>query len=242
MRCHSIRSAERGDIARHGERLDAFGAQALDGKRLVALGQRLSVGADEQAVMAESGRRGVERLEELDLRRGIGDVVLAPDHMGDAEIDVVGDARQRVEVGPVGPDQNRVRQRGGVDMLPAAHQVVPDDVALLEQKAPMRLAPFRLKPRPLFGGQFQGGAVVDRRLPAGELALALQLELLGRFVGRDRGAPSASNARPPWHKDRSDPTGAPQAPSQARARRDPRECPRRTPPSTAPGRCRRGGE
>ena len=83
--------------------------------------------------------------------------------MGDAEIDVVGHARQRVEIGAVFPHQHRIRQRGGIDMLAPAHEVVPHDIALLEQKAPMRLAPFGLELRPLLGGELQGGAVIDRR-------------------------------------------------------------------------------
>ena len=36
--------------------------------------------------------------------------------------------------------------------------------------------------RALLGGELQGGAVIDRRLAAGELALALELELLRRLV------------------------------------------------------------
>ena len=89
MRRDRIRGPEHRDIARHRERLDPFRAQALDGERAVALGQRLSVGADQETVVAERGRLRAERLEQLDLRRGIGDVVLAADDMGDAEIDIV---------------------------------------------------------------------------------------------------------------------------------------------------------
>ena len=103
MRRDRIRGADHRDVARHGHRLDALRAQARDGERPVALRQRLPVGADQQTVMAEGGRRGAERLEQLDLRRGVGDVVLAADDMGDAEIDVVDHARQRVEIGAVFP-------------------------------------------------------------------------------------------------------------------------------------------
>ena len=99
--------------------------------------------------MAEGGRRGAQRLEQLDLRRGVGHMVLAADDMGDAEVDVVDHARQRVEIGAVVPDQHRVRQRGGIDMLPPAHEIVPDDVALLEQEAPMGLAPLGFELCPL---------------------------------------------------------------------------------------------
>ena len=87
--------------------------------------------------MAEGRRLGAQRLEQLDLRRGIGDVIFAAHHMSDAEVDVVDDARQRIEIAAVGADQHRVRQRGCVDMLLAADEIVPHHVARLELEAPM---------------------------------------------------------------------------------------------------------
>ncbi len=64
----------------------------------------------------------------------------------------------------------------------ATHQVVPADLARLEQEAPMRLAAFRLEGRLLFGRQLQRRPVVDRRQAAGELALAAPVELVCRLV------------------------------------------------------------
>ena len=101
--------------------------------------------------MAEGGRLCAQRFEQLDLRRGVRDVILAADHMGDAEIDVVDDARQRIEIGAVGAHQHRVGQRSGIDMLPPAHEIVPHHVALLELETPMRLAPFGFQPRAILG-------------------------------------------------------------------------------------------
>ena len=134
--------------------------------------------------MAEGGRCRAERLEELDLRRGVGDMVLAADNMGDAEIDVVDHARQRVEIGTVFAHQDGVGQRSGVDMLAPAHEIVPHDIALLELEAPMGLASLCFERGAILICELQRGAVIDRRLAAGELALALQLELFGRLVGR----------------------------------------------------------
>ncbi len=67
--------------------------------------------------MPEGRRRRAERLEELDLRRGIGDMVLAANDMGDAEIDVVDHARQGVEIAAIGAHQHGIGQRSGIDML-----------------------------------------------------------------------------------------------------------------------------
>src|SRR3990172_4637692 len=144
----------------------------------------MTVWAYQEIVMAESGRRCPQRLEELNLWSGVRHMVLAANDMGNAEVDIVDHARQRVEIGAVGPDQHRVGQRRGIDMLTPAHEVVPGHVALLKLEAPMRLASFGFELGPLLLRQLQGGAVVDRRLPAGELALTLQLELLRRLVSR----------------------------------------------------------
>src|ERR1700674_4880214 len=71
-------------------------------------------------MMAEDRGRGGERLEQLNLRRGVDDMVLAANDVGDAEIDVVDDARQRIEIGAVRSHQHGVRQRSGIHMLPPA--------------------------------------------------------------------------------------------------------------------------
>ncbi len=89
---------------------------------------------------AKVRHRAAQRLEDLDLRAGVGDVVLAADHMGDAEVDVVDHRGQRVEIGAVGADQHRVGHRGGVDRLRALDEVVELHRAAVELEAPMRLA------------------------------------------------------------------------------------------------------
>src|SRR5262245_1703554 len=63
MRRDRIGGPERCGVACDRERLDAAGAQAFDRQRPVALRERLPVGPDEEAVVPESGRLGVERLK-----------------------------------------------------------------------------------------------------------------------------------------------------------------------------------
>ena len=101
MRRDGAGRADGRDVAREREGLDSVLAQTLDGKRPDALGQRLALGADQEAMMAEGGRCCCQRFEQLDLRRGIDDVVLAANDMGNAEVDVVDNARQRVEIAAV---------------------------------------------------------------------------------------------------------------------------------------------
>ena len=145
---------------------------------------------------AKTGAARAERLEDLDLHRRVGDVVLAADHVRDGEVDVVDDRRQRVEIGAVLAHQHRVRERAAIDMRRAAHEIGPGDGAMVEPEAPMRAPPLAPRaPTSVLRRERQRGAVVDRRQAAGELALAAELELVRRLVGRHRAGPSPSAAR-----------------------------------------------
>ena len=134
--------------------------------------------------MAELGSLSAERLEQLDLHGRVGDVVLAANHMGDAELDVVDHRGQRVEVGPVLAAQDRVGQRAAIDAALAAHHVGPADRSGIEAEAPVRLPARGLERGAVGVGQAKRGAVVDRRTPERLLALAPAVELLRRLVGR----------------------------------------------------------
>ncbi len=70
-------------------------AQLGQRQRAEALGQPLAFGAGEEVVVGEGRDRAAQRLEDLDLRAGIGDVVLAADHVGDAQVDIVDHRGQR---------------------------------------------------------------------------------------------------------------------------------------------------
>lgn len=75
--------------------------------------------------MSEAGNRRAQRFENLDLGACVGDMILAPDDVGDRHIDVVHHRWQGVEEQPVLTDQHRVRHGGGVDPGVAARQVFP---------------------------------------------------------------------------------------------------------------------
>jgi hypothetical protein len=109
-------------------------------------------------------------------------VVLAADHVSDCEVDVVDHRGEAVEVGAVGAHQHRVALARLVDVLGAAHQIVPAHFLRGELEAPMRLASLALELDARRLVEAQRGAVVDRGSVLGEQALALELELLGRFV------------------------------------------------------------
>src|SRR6185312_16250477 len=67
LRLDGIRGADQRRIAGERQRLEAVLAQALNGQRAEPLRQRLAVGADEQAVVAEGRRIVLQGLEQLQL-------------------------------------------------------------------------------------------------------------------------------------------------------------------------------
>ena len=95
-------------MAQDRHRLETVVAEALHRQRAKTLRQRLSIGANEQRVVAERGWLGAKRAENRDLHACIGHVVFAADDVRNLEINIVDDARERVEERAVGADQNRI--------------------------------------------------------------------------------------------------------------------------------------
>ena len=67
-----------------------------DAERAEALGQ-LALAAGQQRFVREGRERRAERGEHLDLGRGVGDMILAAQHMGDAHVDIVDHRGEHVE-------------------------------------------------------------------------------------------------------------------------------------------------
>ena len=126
-------------------------------------------------------RIAAERLPEVDLHAGVGDVVLAADDMGDAALEVVDHAGEGIERGAVGAQQHRVRQARQLHDARAEHAVQPFDLPHVQLEAPMRQLAVGQRPLVLLPGHLQRAAVVDRRALLAELLLALVAQLLLRF-------------------------------------------------------------
>ena len=101
--------------------------------------------------MGIGGHVAAQRLGDLDLHGGVHHVIFAADDMGDAEVDVIDDRGQGVEIAAILAHQHRVRQRGRVDVLAPTDQIVPLDHAAIEPETPMGLSPLGLELRFLLG-------------------------------------------------------------------------------------------
>ena len=165
LRMQRLRRADQRGVRHHRQRLKALLAHARDRQRAEPLGQRFALRAGEQIVMRENGHGRAQRLENLDLHRCVGHVILAADDVGDAHIRVVGHAREGVERRAVLADQHGIGDGRRVDLLRAANEVVPGRAPVFEQEAPMRFAARRLQFLLLLLRELQRGAVVDRGLP-----------------------------------------------------------------------------
>ena len=103
--------------------------------------------------------------------------------MGDAQIDVIDDGGERIEIAAVLADQHRIGHGRRVDGLRSLDQIVELDRRSIEAEAPVRCAPLRLKRLLLLWGQRQRGAIIERGLAEQARAPALDLELFLGLVG-----------------------------------------------------------
>ena len=90
-------------------------------------------------------------------------MVFAANDMGDAMIDIINDRRHRVNHPAILAKQNRIGQAGHVIGHLPAHHVMPRHLSIIQQEPVMRPTPVRLETGLLRIGQFQRGAVINRR-------------------------------------------------------------------------------
>ena len=144
--------------------------------------------------MSVNGRLGAEGLEELEVLRGVGEVVLAADHVGDLHLDIVDDVDEVEDRFAVGAEDHEVaildardlsadhvvqHHRGGVDFLVILLQVivVGGGASAFEAKPPSAV---------FFVGASLGGELLELGLiEFGALRLEVRTEVaadLGAFV------------------------------------------------------------
>src|SRR5262249_32615013 len=116
VRLDRIGGADLCDIGCKCERLDAVFTQCTQRKGSNPLRDDIAAGGDEQRIVRELRYVCAERLEDLDLWRGVGDVILTANDVRDSKLDVVDDRRQRVEETTVLPDQYGIGQRARIDL------------------------------------------------------------------------------------------------------------------------------
>ena len=112
--------------------------------------------------MGEDRQRRAQGLVEQHLAGGVGHVVLAADHVGDAVADVVDHVAQQVERLAVGTDDDKVLDVAVGPLDPAQHLVVVEQVARADRhlEADDRGQSLRFFRLYLRGAQMTAGAVI----------------------------------------------------------------------------------
>ena len=117
--------AQAGQVVDQGLGQEALVPVGQDGKGAVALGELGPVLAQHQGHVGEPGQLGPQGLVNEELPGGVGDVVLAPDDLGDPHGDVIHHHREVVGGDAVGPLQHQVVQFLVVEGDGALDAVVP---------------------------------------------------------------------------------------------------------------------
>jgi hypothetical protein len=169
-------------VPSQGLGLDPRLAQMGHAERAEPLGE-LALGPGEQRFVGKARRRGTQRFKHLHLGCGVGNVVLAAQHVADPHRDIVDHRGQQVEPRSIGAAHYRVAHLGRIEVLGAADTVLPlDRRRAVEQEPPVRLLSCR-SPGGMIGlAQRQRRAVIDRRQPAPEQHLALEFEFLRALI------------------------------------------------------------
>ena len=162
--------------------LDPVLTQRGDAQRAEPLG-KLALGPGQQRLVGKAWGRRTQRGEHLHLGGGVGDMILAAQHVGDAHRDIVDHAGEQIEPRTVGAAHHRIAHLGRIEMLGAADPVGPFDWRrAVQQKAPVRALARRLAGSMIGFGERQRGAVIDRRQAPAEQDLALQFQFLRGLV------------------------------------------------------------
>ena len=121
--------AQAQQVIAHGFREKAHVPIGLDCKRAVALGQLGAIGAVDQGNVREDGRIPVERSIKLHLARGVHQVIVTADDVGDRHVVVVHDHREHVGRRAVGAQQHHVVQLRVGEAHLALHSILDDRFA-----------------------------------------------------------------------------------------------------------------
>ena len=140
--------AEQGQVVADRRRQVAALAQLLHRGGAVALGELLAVRPVEQRQVRVAGRLGAERREHEQLLRGVGEVVVAADHIGDAHLEVVDGDREVVQRGAVAAGDHEIVLEPVLEPHRAADQVLDHGLALVGDPQADRGALARRAARP----------------------------------------------------------------------------------------------
>ncbi len=126
----AVRPAQAHQVVEQRLRQVALLAILHDAHRPVALGQALAVVAEDHRHVGVLGRLGPQGPQDIDLARGVVQVIVAANHVGDPHIEIVHDHSQVVSGAAVGAQQDQIVELGVVVHHPAADHVLHHHRAL----------------------------------------------------------------------------------------------------------------
>jgi len=125
------RPTEQAEVVAHG--LGDISCLGVGAKRraLVALAHLGAVTVQDQGHMGEVRRLRAEGPVKLDVLRGVGEMILSADHMGDLHLDVVDHADEVKDPGAVGAAERQVGMGAGIGQVEldlSANLIVDEDL------------------------------------------------------------------------------------------------------------------
>ncbi len=182
--------AEPEQVIEERERLVAALAVLAHARRPVALGERRPVRTHEERHVPVGGRLEAEGLEDQQLPRRVGEVILAAQRQRHSHAGIVHRVGEEERGRAVRTPHHEIADIIGREALRPVHEVNPLDAhGRGHAEAQRRREALRLAPGALIQGQVAAGAGIARRLPGAELCAARELELERRAEAGVDGAP-----------------------------------------------------
>ncbi len=181
----ACRPAEEGQVVHERLGDEALLPVVVDRGLALSLAHLGPVRIEDERQVGEGRQLVTEGPEQEDVLRGVREVVLAADHLGDPHLGVVDDDREVVERGAVGADDDEVAAEiRDVEFHAASNDIVERDRALPDPEADGGPATLGLEGGPLLRRQVGTASAVSGRQLGGLESLPLGVELLGRAEAR----------------------------------------------------------
>ena len=149
----------------------------------MAFRQRRAVCAHQQRQVAVGGRTQLQRFENQQLARRIGEVVFTAQHVRDTHLGIIDGIAEKERRAAVGTPQDEIADVVGGEALGTVHHVIEFHAPAVGHAEPRRRRDaLRALAHARFGGEFPAGSGITWRAAGGELRLARQIQLERRAV------------------------------------------------------------
>src|SRR5450756_971689 len=135
-------------------------------------------------MMSKDGAGKIPSTIKQYLYRRIGQMVLAPDDMGNIHEMIINNHGKIISGQPIGTNDDKIAKRATLELHSSADHIFKFDGTILHHKTPGRTSSLIFTSHALFNGQITAFSHIPRHHPAGDQTGPFGLQLFFRTVTR----------------------------------------------------------